>query len=160
MASPIRNNRSWQLCIHMTLACTEPSSLGSCLVQEMKMGRSIQESPATLLPCYSTRYRMSPTEEASHGKGHIGCCIKTHTHCQGCWKPPARCMLLVVDISFSTYEGGQEQSVRLKVTFSIWEFIPGQNRLHNVLIFWMSSYTELELSQIISQSTAADVRAD
>ena len=57
---------------HDTHTRTHLSSLGSCLVQEIKVGRSIQESPLTLLPSYSTWNSTTEEEEeeASHRKIH------------------------------------------------------------------------------------------
>lgn len=62
------DNKNWIWIYDMTLSCVHSSSLLPCLVQEIKVGRSIQGSPLTLLPSYSTWNSTSPTEEASQRK--------------------------------------------------------------------------------------------
>lgn len=46
--------RADSLVHNITRTCTQSDSLGSHLLQEIKVGRSIQESPLILLPSYTT----------------------------------------------------------------------------------------------------------
>lgn len=100
----------------MTRTCVQSSSLGSCLVQEIEVGRSIQESPLTRLPSYSTWNSTSPTEEASHGKRHpsvVNYCTK---------KNPERLHMYVIFWSwtFQFISTTKNSSFSLKTPVSFW----------------------------------------
>lgn len=107
----------------MTRTCVQSSSLGSCLVQEIEVGRSIQESPLTRLPSYSTWNSTSPTREASCGKRHpsvVNYCTK---------KKAERLRMYVnfsvTDVPVYIYETGEQ-----KTLVSFW--ICSQLRILNV----------------------------
>lgn len=55
MALPLSWEQILWIWVHnITHTCTQSGSLGSHLLQEIKVGRSIQESPLILLPSYTT----------------------------------------------------------------------------------------------------------
>lgn len=100
-----------------THTCIPSGSPGSCLVQEIKVGRSIPESPLTLLPSYSAWNSTSPTEGASHRGRRHPLVVNDHTKKKP-WTLVHVCYFLVMDTSIYIFELGQK-SFSLQESFWI-----------------------------------------